>query len=399
MHPISYFGYAGSLLLLFAFGCSPGSSDSGSMIPESIKKLENLHMYPGIEETGSIDFKRKSTMGRISANQYGILPEVVVDQRNRVFILNRIKRIIEVFNSEGTHIADLGGEGKGPGEFLDISSIQIYNDKLYALDNRRDLYNIFTLEPLEYFSSYSIIPNNFDDFPVLRRQMWGPVHVKSDSQFVLRFSDMDFMRPGQEVSYKNPLFSTYYYHILNEKRLLKTPQLLQQKGRFIYRLDWQRFVSYPFFGKSLIAFADNGIIFSAQTADFLFEVYSPEGAYRKAYYYPVKKVPLTKDDILEYYEGEQAKRQGIRELDLPGSWHAVESIMTDDQSRLWVTTFTKDADTARWYVIKPSGEPIGQFEWPKDLPIKYIRNDYIYAVETDKDFIHHVVKYRIVLAA
>ncbi|TYP95563.1 hypothetical protein LX73_0872 [Fodinibius salinus] len=51
-----------------------------------------------------------------------------------------------------------------------------------------------------------------------------------------------------------------------------------------------------------------------------------------------------------------------------------------------------------WWVLKPTGELIARFNWPRSKPIQLMKGDYIYTRETQEEIgQQQIVKYRFVM--
>jgi len=64
---------------------------------------------------------------------------VVVNSKGEVFITNTSDHTIRVFNKDGEFLRKMGGKGRGPGEFMDLTSISIdAQDRVTAVDRFQD---------------------------------------------------------------------------------------------------------------------------------------------------------------------------------------------------------------------------------------------------------------------
>ena len=172
---------------------------------------------------------------------------------------------------------------------------------------------------------------------------------------------------------------------------------------------------FPFLRKSLMAISKNDEIYSSWSEDFLIQVYSPSGAYKRAIYYPVKKRSLGKnDDLLQKFiiEKAEAAREDPRLMEshkerekvlasvMPNTWPALEDLLIDDHDRLWVSTITDDSDTYNWWVLQNSGELITKFTWPRNRQIEVVKNGKVYVRETEEETgLQQVVRYGFELEA
>ena len=83
----------------------------------------------------------------------------VQDSKQNLYVIDKKATEIKVFNSSGEYVKTLGRNGKGPGEFLDISSIDIVNnDTLVVFDTINQRFS--TLDINGFLESYT--PNQSD---------------------------------------------------------------------------------------------------------------------------------------------------------------------------------------------------------------------------------------------
>jgi len=151
----------------------------------------------------------------------------------------------------------------------------------------------------------------------------------------------------------------------------------------------------PFFGNALTVLTRDNSIYQAEPDHFLIKVYSPDGAYRHAFYYPHKKIPLTQESAIEagvpdlYIENMQS-------MDLPRTWPVLTDMNIDDQNRLWIATTVENMNVYEWWVLEHTGELLAKFTWPRKEPIEEIKNGYMYTRETDEETgLQKIVRYRI----
>lgn len=104
---------------------------SDSNQKELLSKLENM--------------RRISSNGEGIDNElFGIIIDVEIDYRNRIYILDERRQEVVVFGTAGEYLTTLGGSGKGPGELEYAKSITIYDDKWLLINNsfRIEVYDI-----------------------------------------------------------------------------------------------------------------------------------------------------------------------------------------------------------------------------------------------------------------
>jgi hypothetical protein len=150
----------------------------------------------------------------------------------------------------------------------------------------------------------------------------------------------------------------------------------------------------PFFGKSKIVFNSKTSIYLIEPQNFLMKEFNLSGEYQKAFYYPVNKIPLTEELAIKAKTPE-LYIENMNSMNLPKSWPVVTDMKIDDQDRLWVATTVEDVSVYEWWVLEETGELISRFSWPRDEPVKYIRNGKMYTHQTDNvSGMERIVRYR-----
>jgi hypothetical protein len=120
--------------------CSPPEAE----IPKHLNELENLVIIQSNSEpTSSIEFTRTAVIDDANATRTWFVQGVAggywfagleVDDSGRIYVGNGSEKAIQVFDSDGSYLANIGSEGNGPGEFQGILDIGINSNQLYAFD-------------------------------------------------------------------------------------------------------------------------------------------------------------------------------------------------------------------------------------------------------------------------
>lgn len=378
------------LLLLFIFviwGCSPEKHQ----LPKELQKLENFTVYPADanpEKTTS--FEKKVVYETSEEVLIGRIGDIAVDDSGRVFIADSQKKVIYVFEPGGRFMTQLGREGRGPSEFSEIKSLQIRKDYLYVYDPSQYKISVFKLDTLVVENRISLAENRREYKELAKAYPWiHKIYVRNDGTYIAQFiSDSSTqIKKWQNVEMKG-LFYLLDDDGVIESKLFELPsETRTQLGAFLYPIQ-------PFFGNLLIALSSDNNIFLADPEHFVIKSYSPNGIYQQAFYYPHKKIPLTKKSAIEAKVPDMFIRN-MKSLDLPPSWPVLTDLKIDDQDRLWIATTVEDMNVYEWWVLEKSGEMITKFEWPRDEPIEDVKNGYIYTRETGDKGIENIIKYEI----
>ncbi|MGD8747666.1 MAG: hypothetical protein PVI44_04310 [Balneolaceae bacterium] len=193
------------------------------------------------------------------------------------------------------------------------------------------------------------------------------------------------------------------YYFMNRERRIISDEIFELKdfGDLVADVSGQHLhnlVPLPFLGQSLIAISDNDYIYTTWTEDFLIKVYDPDGNYLRAFYYPFRNNPLSRDEVVSLIDKKNDKydRDLVEHAKMPQKWPAIRSMFADGQNQLWVSTIVNKAGVREWWILKNTGELIAKFNWPDNRSIKAVKDGFAYALVTDSETGQQkLVKYRV----
>ena len=385
----------GLALLLVVITAACSGADDDIRVPEHILEMENLTVYSADTAPAKrISFMKDAVYGDSGEVVIGRMGEVAVDSLKRVYIADVGQTVIYAFESDGRLAGQFGGSGRGPGEFSWwIRNVQIHDHTLYALDANQHRVHIFSLDSLKIKKTVRLAENrgNYKElaraFPLIDN-----LFVRGDgayiAEFIMNATTERIQRFGNREMRVN--------HYLLDKNGRITKKLLS----YIREIRSSNGISTqhrePFFGKVFHGFSNDDSIHLAEPDDFLVKKYSPDGDYQGAFFYPLNKIPLTKEKAVEANVSDRNLELMDLLLDLPENWPVLTDMKIDGQDRIWIATTVEDMSIYEWWVLEESGELITKFEWLRDEPIEVIKNGYVYTRQTDEDTgLQQVVRYRI----
>ncbi len=390
------------LLVCFIFlGCTTEKSGPFD-IPSEILEMENITIYSPeeIAKTDTVRLINEVSFGDTDDLFIGRILGFQVDKNSRVYINDGAHeaRTIHVYEPDGTYIKSLGDYGEGPGEFRSPGILRLYSDKLYVYDfelNRLTSYSIHSLELLE---TYQFDPNMIEGAEAIKGMRLSDYYVLNENTLIVGFK-----RPQKYFEEKPGSYHYFKTDIAFNKlgkEVFDQLAVLEAWGEF----NGMRIMKmFPFFEKPMRTVSASGRIFTANSSDFLIKEHSLEGNIIGGFYYPSKKESVTRSDALS--ASNMMTREIARNTDLPQSWPVLTSFFTDDDERIWVSTFTKNDHEIQWWILQPSGELIARFVLPgnrysdpriSNNIINMAHNGYFYSRETnDETGTERVVKYRI----
>jgi len=328
-----------------------------------------------------------------------------IDDFGRIYIGNRPEKTIQVFDSTGFYQTNLGRQGNGPGEFNEILDIKIRSNKLYVFDYLQFRTTVFSLDSLKLVEVQNAYLNRFPDIDELTGWHANQFKLIDGETFLVAF-----MEEFRNANVGTPRYnldkerSVRYYLVNREGNVLSEMlfELMDHKvitadvgGRHLYNL-----MPVPFLNEPLISVSDEGNIFAANSETSLIKMYDSTGDYVRAFYIPLDKKSLIRDELIKMYAEEHIQsRNLLLHAELPKTWPALGDVITDDENRLWISTIQNCENSMyEWWVLQDTGELITTFKWPENRSIEKIKNGYVYARETSKSTgFQTIVTYRIIV--
>lgn len=393
------------LFVFFVFiSCNP---ETQLDIPENVRELENVRVFPFDPETvqeieliqemkfGDTDDVIIGMVEMMSAfDQNRIYKRIAADEDGRVFIADIQQLKIHVFDSDGIWLQSIGRQGRGPGEFQQISEIDIVSDQLYAIDANQRKINVFSLDSLNLSHSITLIPQNKSQFEELSYRFADHYLIKSNGSVLTGFFTPPFLTENPQSP------DSLLFYDMDQSGEIQPNRILSQQG-FIYysgtgELQNAMF-SFDFTPRSLRVLSEDDNIYTNLSDEFLIKVFNPEGDYLRAIYYPFDEMEINRTDLINRENRGEPYRQVIQRIDLPETHPVIKNMFMDDENRLWISTFTDNDDTDNWWVLNKEGEMLGRFSLSSNKWIREIKNDRVYTIETDFDSGEFdIVRYRIV---
>lgn len=360
-------------------------------MPKHVQELPNLTIFP--ENTAS---KRSISLSREMVFTDSLLldeiPSVAVDDSGNVFFAGKSweRRVVHVFEPDGTYRRSIGNYGEGKGEFLEISGIQMRGNRLYVFDDVLQQATVFSGESGEFLEVFNLRPRRATPREELGEITWRPIWARTDGTFLV-----------QSKEEKNP---AYYpdrllnYFAINSDRKILSGKLLEQRDMQYLVGDYAGRPA-PFTldipERSLLAISNKDELYSAWTGEFLIKVYDADGNYRRAYYSPFDRADLNPQEVIHPRYSHNLQLRRIREsTEYPEKWPALYSMLVDDKHRIWISTVNEDDERFGWWVID-SNTVFARFNWPRKKPVKLIKNGFVYTVESNSGGFKEVVRYRI----
>ncbi|MEX0905882.1 MAG: 6-bladed beta-propeller [Balneolaceae bacterium] len=380
------------LFLVLCVGCT---SQESIDIPDHIKTLENLTVYtPETDFLKEIQFKKEQVFGDSDDVLIGEIWDVAIGDSGQVFIADSKEMNIKTYEPDGHLLNIVGRRGNGPGELQEISGIQVKGNQLFVFDRNQKIVIVFSDDLYSYDHSVTITDNR-ESYDEILDAYLANIYVRSNYTYLKEFSKSKI---PENINDWDKFRGERLYYLLGEDGEIISDKLFEVPSGYQVLVPFEgRSTGLPveFYGKNLTQLSNDDHIYNAWSDDFLIKVYTPDGGYKQAFYYPFEKFPL--DPATAFGEaGDDFIREAVRSINFPETWPALNDLLIDDENRLWVSTIVEDFEVYEWWVLENSGELITKFTWPRNEPIEEIKNGYMYTRETDEETgLQQVVRYRV----
>lgn len=365
-----------------------------SKLPDDLKNLEHVTIHASdTESENGIEFEKEAKFGDTKNVHLGRFTDVATDSDGNVYIADSDQSNIKVFKPNGDFLKTLGREGKGPGEFTNIQKILISDSSLYLYDDSQKRIVVFNIDSSEIEKTIKIATNK-DNIPKLKEAYFSTFYPRDDGTFLTSFYTNSF--PGDKKKWSKVVRNKLYYIMDNDGEIISDNLLEIKSGTRIFiptgpiTVDRETGL-YP---QSLVSVSNNGKIYSSWSNHFLVKVYSPQGRYQQAYYYPHERVLLTQKSANEQGLPEMVT-DGMSNLDLPEYWPSIDQLFVDKKNRLWVSKIISDQSKREWYLLDADGNLLSKFIWPANKKVQMINRNHLYTLETDSQTgIQNIVRYK-----
>ena len=286
--------------------------------------------------------------------------EVAVDNRERMFVSDIRGFHIKVFDKFGKYIKTIGRKGQGPGEFSQISSIQItprnelmvyerngFKLTFFSLDG--DYIRTVLLKGVQAFWIRENSRGNYFESTVEFQGQYGTNTFRVATEVKEYGSDLGFIKTIAKDKFRNA----------------NVPLRHDMLARF------------PSFDLLICGFKDS---YELQMINLEGEIF--------------RKV-LKDFSQIEISEEEKTKRKLPKSNELPKYFPAFQDFSSDEEGRIYVQLFERQADGDKFYydVFDPEGRYIAKVRL-NALP-QYWKNNKMYVIEKDKDGFQVVKRYKV----
>ena len=333
-----------------------------------------------VHEARVLTFTEAFRIGDEAAGDTVLLANILgiaVDSKGLVFVTDTGFMGIRLFTSDGVHMANIGREGRGPGEFLGPPSIRTGpGDSLYAWDFRARRLSILSPKDQSFVASLSLeshastllVPFVFlgavdIGFIFLFLPAYGPGSEAPGS----RFEQVRLVDWNGRVVYDSVA------HLPTQEGLVIATENTVSVGTLPYAVG-------PHFALSteqVLYFGSNNAI---RITGLAFQ-----GSNQLEIAVPYTPVPVTdteRDSLIA--NTSQEFRELLRER-LPEIKPAFTALLPDDEGNLWIELTQQLGEEAKtWLVVDRSGRVAGRASVPQNVRLRVVRGNRAYGTTRDE---------------
>lgn len=302
---------------------------------------------------------------------------------------------VAVFTADGTYSHNIGGRGRGPGEFVRLRSIGLHGDTVWAIDGAEPRASLFRTDG----SFISSIRNDHGAWitHLLRNGALGLTAAPLGSKTMFR----DEVLPLLLLTRAGATLDTLGLVPSRNRNLILGPR--PDGG---YTIGTQRFTDAGLTavspGGELIYVVDRSVAVEARSAAIQVTAIEPTGdtAWSRFYSYRPKRTPRGVIDSLQATLVPSLKAKGhsdreIREaVFIPGFLPPVTDVFVGTDSALWLRREEADA-RAEYWIIASDGTHIGSLHTAAGVRLRGANSSKVWGVHLDEYDVPSITQYRL----
>lgn len=402
MHKYNIYTVTLIAIMLFIFSCTNENQtvQNKYTLPSHIQELENLNIISTEHQVPDTVELFQEVVFESSDDVFldGYINRIAIDEKERVYVgASRMGQAsVYVFRPNGKFITKIGRYGRGPGEFENIRSMDIANNKLFLFCSSLQKVSVYSIEDFSHIRDMVIRNENENQSDsLINRLRVDRLFVTDDETVIVRLKTLAIYSDADERA-------MIYRKLKNDGTLESENLLKKERFKLYFPVNEGTDVPFtmPFTRSSLVAMTNDGHFFTNQTEEFLIKEYDSEGIYQRAFYYPLLNAPLNMRD----FDLRKERQRAIDQYEMPDSWPVVHTLEMDNEGRMWIATISENDSTFQWHLLNQQGKILARFQLPgkrasrnaMSEPLIRIHNNYFYTREVyQKDGIDRIVKHRI----
>ncbi len=308
---------------------------------------------------------------------FGFVFGMAVDSRGQLYITHdRLKRIRK-FSKEGILIGEIGREGEGPGEFIDMPDVHLGpGDSLYAWDIWASKLTIFS--PQDHLYVTSLKPSVSEDGSP--RDFLGATDIGLLLQYASGYSpdsdesDPNFLRI-KLVDWSGTVISDSVAQLTQSNLLVRIAELTIS------------FDVLPFGSGDSFAFSTDQVLYYGTTGAIHIAALPFRGGQQPEFdiTVPHTPIPVTQSERREAIANARDGFQEMVRARLPEFKPAFKTLVPDDEGRLWIELTQQEGEqTSTWLVVDKNGLVVGKTSVPQGVRLRVVRGRRAYGIVTEE---------------
>jgi hypothetical protein len=380
---------ASIILILIVFSAGACSQNEGAPVASG-----DIFGIETFSAPASIDVQQDLEIGTTSSiYSFQYLADIAIDSKGAIYVVDAATSDVQVFSREGELLTRIGARGNGPGEFQQISEVEVTShDSLYIYDGslyRISVFRITDNPPGAELQRVLTVPTLPDGRTAQR--LW----VFDSGDFLVGYSE------GYSASDLNEdkTLSVWSFTNTGELRgeLFSMPagdMLVQDRGNGGFRVSTMPFGREPV----IRVFGDH--IYAGRNDSLRINVLNREGALvttlRHRYNAPAVVSEEEFQNRLQLYRIDFEELEPELQESIPRTWPVFETFVIDDQERIWVGINTSDHfHGSLWWVFDRNGSELASVRSSDHIHIKAVTGGYLYGDKVNHSGAQTLARYRI----
>lgn len=319
------------LSFFILLNCSSNKEFSAPYLEETVDDVRFLHNFqPDIHK--QIRFIEELIIGNDSDTEENMFldpSEIEADSEGNIYILENLDSTIKKFNSSGHFIKKIGREGQGPGEFVELNSIEINRkNELFAYDS--------ALRKIEVFAT------NGDLIKTIKLNRYTVKHFKLGKDGTL-FMGQEKLKPINNKSKLHYTISRYNMMTNKDFDICWMRPIGRETMQFKYKGGILSF-SNALHVKWDINSLNN--IYIESPNNYEVNIFSSEGNLLLVFDRTLKslyKKDISKQEFIEEFSAFRRKYFPKANQDSVSLYPVFRSISIDENDRVWIRLMTSDS--------------------------------------------------------
>jgi hypothetical protein len=291
---------------------------------------------------------------------FSVIRGIEVDDKENIYVVDRKGNHIRKFDKNGSHIRTIGREGQGPGEFQQITNIQITPEHELMVHDRY-------ARRLTFFS----LDGDYLRTALLKEIQASVVKVNSMRNYLVKTFDFDSVIHS----------STF--------RAATELKVYSSDLAFIRTIAKDKFWStnVPLQPRMALRFLPSDLIICGFRESYNFQILDSEGK-------TIQKI--SRDYVpIEISKEEKKKMKLPQSSKLPRSFPAFQDFSVDEEGRIFVQTYERQIDENKFYydIFDPKGRYLAKI--PLKMKPLFWKKDKLYTIDESEEGFQFVKRYKV----